>query len=1119
MKDKKAQNVNALNLNLIQGAIRGFIYLCVGIILFWMPVHINIELKHVFNTAKEISFGNWLMLALGAWALLAAFRGHISIPKSKAFYFYAGVILFMFVSLLWSVSPNLSIRELGPQLGCFLFFWIIVTTIRKESIIQMLISAAIASAFLATSYGLLQYYDIDDVYFPVHQKTEMVATIFGELEVTAGQSAASTIASYIPGVDTLISMWGWKNTAHFFQSIHLPQKPENRVKIYSFMGHRNYFSGYLVLIIPLVLIRLIRMLQMMIYGVGAPQICGMWFWVRSMATTIFYAVSLVFMTNCVLLTQTRGALMGLVVALCFLVLCSLILPNRDKSGLVVRNVGFGVVVTVALLAAMFVVRKLYPELQADFTIFSVANLFMAALCFSIFYFLFLLFRFKNIVQRSIIVIVFAIMLIGTYKVFLADGDTSTVRARRGTIERITQTSDWKGSAHQRSLIYSTTLRIITDDPFSLLIGKGVGTFGIHYMIYQVKLFLDTEVSGKFLWDTNKSIYAHNEYIHFWSELGLIGLSLFMAFWFFYTRRVLAGVVRVYRTEYAHNPFKMMTMLALLAGTIGTLTHCVFTFDLHLMYSMVTFYAWSAFALSLCGLRYHKVQLTGNVHWLFLVIAALLSLYFFAGFNAFYYRTTLVTAVLWFFGILFLLVAAGHLWVSMSKKKSALVSRILPVLTILGIAATVTLHLQDIYERDKNWRLAFAHFSARQWKRAFELYQISLQHDSTLGELLFDFGRAMMDSNDNPRIAKAEIDKFNIRTIRRNLDLRTMYQRPHAVSEADLKPNEELTDENLSNNFIAISAFLEATHNFTDPANFHNIALCFYKEYQRQKNHTLYEKAKDYYERAIELNPIYAQSLSNLGYLKSIEAQQLLASGKKDEAEALFKDAKSMLERAVMLNDGKTSTTYLGLAVIYQHENEMEKALKMYVNLDNSNAGNPDTKVRIAALYQQRYIDLTNEIKSNSEAASTLQTQAQEALEKAEEYFLKAADATDNNNQMKEQYLLRGLRLRIHRLSEYYKNNPTDMKVYMELAFAWVKLGSLNASGAERESYLKKGIEALKALVQQNPNHLDSRLALARAYEEMNDFGNVKKTYENILKIMSPSHGMYRLIKRKLQLLK
>ncbi|MBT3785417.1 hypothetical protein HOF92_10605, partial [bacterium] len=709
------------NLSILSALPRAAIYIFVGLILFFMPLHIDIDLKHVFNTAKEILFGKFLMAALVAWVAALAIRGVLLIPRCRAFYWFLATIIFMLLSISWSISANLSMREISPQLGCFLLFTIVLTSIRSERVIHNLISVTILAAFLVTLYGLAQYYDFDDKYFRIQSRPVVMDTFLGEIAVPAGESAMSAILP-LPFV----------KANKFFQGILLPQKPEEHFKIYAFMGHRNYFSGYLVLIIPLVLIRLLLKLKTLVYedlrtgGVSKAQL------IWDVLISAFYSTSLILMINAVLLTQTRGALLGMVVSLCFLVLCSILLANQDRKKITGLTILGSVGLVVVILGLMFVTEN--------------KGLFTAAIVISCLAFLSFLAFFRHLVPALLIGIISVMMFLGSYKVVTSPSRSDTIKSHRSTLFRITQTSDWRGSAHQRTLIYSTTLRIITDDLLSLMVGKGIGTFGIHYMIYQVKLFLDTEVSGKFLWDTNKSIYAHNEYIHWMSEIGLIGLSLMMLFWYFYVRRTLEGLRRIYRQEFDENPLKVLTIIGLLAGTIGTLTHCVVTFDLHLMYSMVTFYCWAAFALTLCGVRLSRVPIRGN---------------FFRG----------------------LLVCGGVL-----------------------VAVLTWKNLNDVYYRDYYWRQGFYQFSQKQWKKAFDLYQKALTHDSTLGELLFDFGRALMDSNDNPRIPKNDIDIYNVRTIKRNLNLHTMYKRPHALEEGEtLGSNEDLTDKNLTNNFIAVSS--------------------------------------------------------------------------------------------------------------------------------------------------------------------------------------------------------------------------------------------------------------------------------------------------------------------------
>lgn len=1083
------------NLAILTSILRFVVYLAVGLILFWMPLYIDIDLKHVFNTAKEIQFGFYLMLALVAWVGYLVIDGKFLVPKTKAWYFYTATILFMLISITWSISPNLSIREISPQLGCFLLFTIVLTVVRNERVIQALISIAIISAFLVTVYGLFQYYDLDDIYFKVQAVPTVVDTVFGKVAVPRGESVMSTVLP-IPFIQS--------NT--FYQGILLPQKPEEDFKIYAFMGHRNYFSGYLVLILPLIVIRLLLKLRSLIFAnpflgknLEVAQNQSLRF-LWNILTSVFYSACLIYMSRAILLTQTRGAILGMVVSLCFLVLCSLLLSNRHKSATgLIAAVGGGVGLVGLILAIMF--------------IFNMKSLFTVAIIAAIAIFLIFIFGYRHLVPSIVIFTVFLILMLGVYRVVVSDAESDVIKSRRSTIYRITQTSDWGGSAHQRTLIYSTTLRIITDNVGSLLFGKGIGTFGIHYMIYQVKLFLDTEASGKFLWDTNKSIYAHNEYIHWWSEIGFFGISLMFLFWFFYVRRTLIGLNRIHYYEMNNNPIKVLTIVALLSGTIGTLVHCVVTFDLHLMYSMVTFYCWTAFALVLSGVRFHQIK-----------------------------------------------IQIPH--------------RILIMVSGILIAIIVGYYLKNIYWRDFYWRKAFYQFSMKNWAESFDLYQKALSHDNSLGELLFDFGRVLMDSNDEPRIKKAEIDRYNVKTIKRNLNTHTMYLRPEFTEDpSKLPPNEELTDLNLTNNFIAISSFLEATHNFTDPANFHNIALCFYKESQRstrsqEERKILAQKSEDYYRKAIDLNPIYAQSLSNLGYLKALRGEQ--------------EDALSMLSRAVALKDGRTPTTYLGLAIIYQAKQEFLGALEAFIQLEKRSPDSVDTLVRIGGMYhqlvnktdqqqllihlQRKYNEFISEDRytrgmwpemtfeeylglyrymldyrlANADIYPTLMTGVRPKLKnifqekgmkplnlndflaslntKSEEYLLKGSEKSTNVLQ-KNTLQRQALELKIPRLQKVVKDNPNDQKAFMQLAFAFVQYGTLPINIPKKEQYLQQGIQALRHLIVKNPNDVDARLKLADAYAEIQDMERLKEAYRNVLTIMSPTDPRRGSVERKILFLK
>ncbi len=1093
-----ALDLQSENRRILMAIPRLVVYACVGLILFLMPIYIDLEIKHVFNAAKELLFGKIMCVALVAWVIDLGFRGKIELPKNRASVFFLFWILWMALSLSWSTSFSLSIREFGTQFGCFALFVMIITTVRSQKVIEFFVSCAIVSASIATVYGLFQYYDVDDKYFPIQQRTVQMQTPFGQITVQAGQSGISHL------------LGAGQSTAIFFHKLLLPQKPDESWKDYSFMGHRNYFSGYLVLIIPLVLVRLLRKLQIILpilfaafgyrekrdeYSVNEKGFHPIW----DIVLMSFYMTNLLAMINAVILTQTRGAILGMTVSGCFLLLCSLLLSNQKQKQQVLWAVFGGLALPVLPVGYLF-----FSKNQAVFPVIVV----ICALVFLV-----LLFVFRHIISRPILIITFLCIVGGVYEVMTDKaGEGGAIRGHIGTMDRIAGTAQWDGSAHQRTLIYSTTLRIITDNLPTLFFGKGHGTFGIHYMHYQVQLFLDTEVSGRFLWDTNKSIYAHNEYIHFWSEIGMIGLALLLIFWAFYIARVLQGIKRIHLYEYQENPMKLLTCLAMLAGTIGTLTHNVFAFDLHLMYSMVTFYSWIPCALILAGVRFHEHAFDSCRFTVRLLVVLFLGLswYMGFGFSNFYmdqppFRIfSLLLSGLTLGYAFWLLIAAGNMEAAGNK------IRIRAAVVAGGCLLSFVLFLRfdDLYQSNFFWRSAFAKFSQKDWKGAFEDYQRALQRDSSLGELLFDFGRAMMDSNNNPRISKTEVDSFNIATIRRNLNYKTMYKTDSMPdAHKDIPDMEELRDQDLTNNFIAISAFLEATHNFTDPANFHNIALCFYKEGQSRNDAALLRKSEEYYQKAIDLNPIYAQSLSNLGYIKALRGE--------------IAEAKSMLERAERLPDGQTATTFVGLALIYYQERDYPKTLEMYKKLEKINPGMEST-VKIATLHKQMVMDeltLRGQNPSGQTTGKLTDSELQEHMIQAEDAFIRASNSAESDQNTRDRLLLEAMQIRIQRLRGPASDPNTASVALPELALAMVQMGSIRIEFQERDKYLQQGKGILLQVIGQNPTNVEFRLALCKAYELSGEVDKLRESYQNALRLMSPNHPEYSSIRRKLEMLR
>ena len=70
------------------------------------------------------------------------------------------------------------------------------------------------------------------------------------------------------------------------------------------------------------------------------------------------------------------------------------------------------------------------------------------------------------------------------------------------------------------------------------------------------------------------------------------------------------------------------------------------------------------------------------------------------------------------------------------------------------------------------------------------------------------------------------------------------------------------------------------------------------------------------------------------------------------------DAKSMLNRAARLKDGRTPTTYLGLAVIEQSKGNYLGALESFIQLEKRSPKSQDTLVRIGVSIINCIVKLT-----------------------------------------------------------------------------------------------------------------------------------------------------------------
>jgi len=124
------------------------------------------------------------------------------------------------------------------------------------------------------------------------------------------------------------------------------------------------------------------------------------------------------------------------------------------------------------------------------------------------------------------------------------------------------------SINTRILMWRTTFEMIKDKP---IFGSGIGTFKMNYLEYQADFLQNNPDYIKY---SGKAGEAHNEYLQIWSELGIIGLGIFLLIIFVFYKLVWEFLKQEKDIK------KKLTCLGLFLGINCFLIHSLFTFPLH-----------------------------------------------------------------------------------------------------------------------------------------------------------------------------------------------------------------------------------------------------------------------------------------------------------------------------------------------------------------------------------------------------------------------------------------------------------------------------------------------------------------------------------------------------------
>ena len=159
-----------------------------------------------------------------------------------------------------------------------------------------------------------------------------------------------------------------------------------------------------------------------------------------------------------------------------------------------------------------------------------------------------------------------------------------------TQRAVSVTEIGSSSMQTRFIIWLSSLETIRQSP---LWGRGIGTYGINYPLSQGAV-LEQERYQKYIPYTNKSINAHNDYLHIGAEVGIVGLAVFLWIIFAFYKNTLIGLLK------AQNRERIFLLIGFIGGVTALLVHSLFSFPFHVIQNGMLF--WLILGLSVVVIK-------------------------------------------------------------------------------------------------------------------------------------------------------------------------------------------------------------------------------------------------------------------------------------------------------------------------------------------------------------------------------------------------------------------------------------------------------------------------------------------------------------------------------------
>jgi len=336
--------------------------------------------------------------------------------------------------------------------------------------------------------------------------------------------------------------------------------------------------------------------------------------------------------------------------------------------------------------------------------------------------------FKENKKIFIVILIAVVLIVSLFVIPTPLSEKGTVISKIKKRASVTQLGN-QFSTGRRTAIWKYNTLMIKDHP---LLGSGIGTFKYNTLKYQAKFFDQGD---------NRTVYpygiaekAHNEYLQIWTELGIIGLIIFLWLIFTYFNY---GLKTLKRSK--DNIYRQGIIIGLMGSIIAFLVDSIFWFPLH--HSFTSFLFWLCISLLVVmGLKEDEAVYTSKF-----------------------------------------------------KKKSINVKndihqlKLLLAICIVLITAILSISVFRPFIARTYWFKAYRNITSEDWNKTINIYQEAFKWDPYLGEIYYDIGKILLSNEfytpalENYEKAEKYIDHPDL-----PLDLAIIYQKMNLLDKASIQ---------------------------------------------------------------------------------------------------------------------------------------------------------------------------------------------------------------------------------------------------------------------------------------------------------------------------------------------